>query len=603
MPYQTPITIKESVQRIQRRELVLPAIQREFVWGAGQIEQLFDSLLRGYPISTFLFWQVRPDVVSRFQWYEFLSRYHARSHKHNTLVPPLAAGQGFAAVLDGQQRLTSLYLGLCGSYATKLKNRLWKDDSAFPEKKLYVNLLEPASNKTEKLFDFRFLTAAEASAPVSSTSPARHWFRVGEVLSMDTITGLFDYINQHSLFDSQYSVAQRAFAQQTLTRLWQAVHSDGVISYYEEQGEELDKVLQIFIRINSGGTKLSYSDLLLSIATAEWQGGSARELIHGFVDELNNTGNRFRFDKDFVLKACLVLADITDVKFRVDNFSRTNMDIIQQKWAAIQDALRAAVKLVSSFGYDSQTLTATNALIPISYFLLANDFTSSIFSAARENDRKAAREWLGRVLLKRVFGGQPDGLYGRMRRLINDNSGRFPLAEIATYYRGRRKSIDFTSEELDNLLEMQYGKNSTLSLLNLLYANKLNQTFQYHIDHMHPKSRVRKEDLNDAGITDAAQIKLIQRQVNGIPNLQLLEGGANINKSNIPLAEWLAQKGTLRSSYELQHFMPPPEQPTLPEPAELSNFPAYYKARRELMRQELATILGVDLAVAATDGK
>jgi hypothetical protein len=65
---------------------------------------------------------------------------------------------------------------------------------------------------------------------------------------------------------------------------------------------DADKVLDIFVRVNSGGTTLSYSDLLLSMATNQWQHLDAREEVRGLVQELNNGGCReFSFSKDVVV--------------------------------------------------------------------------------------------------------------------------------------------------------------------------------------------------------------------------------------------------------------------------------------------------------------
>ena len=115
---------------------------------------------------------------------------------------------------------------------------------------------------------------------------------------------------------SKISETQSEFAINTLNEFFNVVHQKGTISYYLEKSPELDKVLQIFIRINSGGTVLSYSDLLLSIATAQWTERDAREVIHEFVDDINAIGDGFDFSKDNVLKSCLVLADL-DVRFKV----------------------------------------------------------------------------------------------------------------------------------------------------------------------------------------------------------------------------------------------------------------------------------------------
>ncbi len=59
MAFQTPITIKDALDGIQRQAYVLPAIQREFTWRPNQIAGLFDSLMQGYPIgSRSLYWRV-----------------------------------------------------------------------------------------------------------------------------------------------------------------------------------------------------------------------------------------------------------------------------------------------------------------------------------------------------------------------------------------------------------------------------------------------------------------------------------------------------------------------------------------------------------------
>ena len=111
MAYETPITIKKALDNIRKKKYVLPSIQREFVWKPEQIEKLFDSLLRDYPISTFLFWKVEKNKIKDFQFYEFLKNYHEKTGRHNTKAD-LADDEDVIAILDGQQRMTSLYIAL-----------------------------------------------------------------------------------------------------------------------------------------------------------------------------------------------------------------------------------------------------------------------------------------------------------------------------------------------------------------------------------------------------------------------------------------------------------------------------------------------------------
>ena len=117
------LTVRDALQRIEGRQLRMPAIQREFVWRQQQIADLFDSLVRGFPIGSFLLWAVEPETVRSFQFYGFIRDFHRRDQVHASKDDPMP-GQGLTAVLDGQQRLTALHIGLRSSFAEKLP-RLW----------------------------------------------------------------------------------------------------------------------------------------------------------------------------------------------------------------------------------------------------------------------------------------------------------------------------------------------------------------------------------------------------------------------------------------------------------------------------------------------
>src|SRR4249919_3248920 len=107
-------TIATALNRIQQTQYVLPAIQREFVWKPEQIERLFDSLMQGYPFGTFLFWKVEPERSGQFKFYSFVQNYHERDAAHCPELGTLP-NRELTAVLDGQQRLTALNIGLRGS--------------------------------------------------------------------------------------------------------------------------------------------------------------------------------------------------------------------------------------------------------------------------------------------------------------------------------------------------------------------------------------------------------------------------------------------------------------------------------------------------------
>eukprot|EP01035_Chromulina_nebulosa_P050300 gene50300-68375_t len=73
MPY-TATTVASTIDKINR-SYFLPAIQRPFVWNAEQVLSLFDSLMKGYPISSFLFWDVAPENKPNWQIYKFAENF------------------------------------------------------------------------------------------------------------------------------------------------------------------------------------------------------------------------------------------------------------------------------------------------------------------------------------------------------------------------------------------------------------------------------------------------------------------------------------------------------------------------------------------------
>lgn len=154
MSYETALKISDVVKNIHRKRYLLPAIQREFVWNTFQIERLFDSIMRSYPISSFLFWQVDKENVKNYEFYEFIRNFHERDRRHNSKAD-VNGEEEITAILDGQQRLTSIYIALKGSFAEKLPRKRWDNDLAYPQKRLYLNLVRK-SEEPEFEYDFAY---------------------------------------------------------------------------------------------------------------------------------------------------------------------------------------------------------------------------------------------------------------------------------------------------------------------------------------------------------------------------------------------------------------------------------------------------------------
>ena len=363
-------TIATAIGRMNR-QYFLPAIQREFVWKPEQIIQLFDSILRGYPISSFLFWELRPENRDKWQVYKFLeTAQHGGTHNQLANTDGVTT---LSLVLDGQQRLTSLMIGLRGTYVTKKKYKRWDNPDAWSAQRLHLDLLaephsEESGNDAGLYYKFQFME--EEPAPDNN----HYWFRVGRVLDFDERQKFETFLDQQDDALSERGIPRtdRKLFERNLKRLYEAVHSDEVIAYYTETDQDYDRVLDIFVRANEGGTKLTKSDLLLSMVTSSWDGVNAREEIFNFVDRINTQLTRRNdFDKDFIMKSCLVLADLP-IAYKVQNFNSANLSTIRQHWPAIRKAVERGVDLANSFGIDRDNLTSVNALIPIIYYLSKN---------------------------------------------------------------------------------------------------------------------------------------------------------------------------------------------------------------------------------------
>lgn len=318
------ITIKEALNEISGNRFLLPAFQRDYVWKPKQVANLFDSIMRGYPINSMLFWQVRGEVrgtEARNDWrfYQFLGRvreYYRMRNDEALVAPP----SDFCAVLDGQQRLTSLFLGLFGIYETHIYNALWKDEEKYFKKcKLYLNLSSKAAqDEDEAEYDFRWLNEKETNGAVifekaGDGEKAEKWLRCGAIFEKTVMA----IVREFGLDDGE---------EELLSLFRQKIFDEKLINYYLEAESNKEKAVQIFVRTNSGGTSLGYSDILFSVAIANWKKLDARREINGLVRKINEGG--FNISKDLVLKGFLFLYH-HDIRYRVGSFGADSFHLLR----------------------------------------------------------------------------------------------------------------------------------------------------------------------------------------------------------------------------------------------------------------------------------
>jgi len=581
MSFQTPITIKEAVENIENNKFLLPAIQREFVWSHSKIEWLFDSIMRNYPISSFLFWQVEGETKKGYRFYKFINEYREYYKTHNEEISTDGIND-FQAILDGQQRLTSIYIGLKGSYAYKTYRRKWEDTEwSIPTRHLYLNISKELKDEEDgRIYEFKFLKKDNTKTNVIYENNQK-WFKVGAILNYE----------DEEKFDNFVEELDNKFARKALRQLRRTVLEKEIINYFLEKEQDLDKALNIFIRINSGGEPLNFSDLIMSIAVANWRKTDAREAIHTLVDNIRDKG--FTISKDFVLKTFLYLYS-KDIKFKVKNFSNENAKDFEDKWEDIRNSILEVFNLVKSFGFTDYTLTSKNALIPVIYYLfhkkIYKDFSNKI---ENKNDREIIKKWLHVMLIKRVFGASADTILSQIRNAftndfesikINDEIFEFPVSLINSKI---KKDISVSDEFIKELLCTQKDDKYAFSILSLLYPTLDYKNNSFHKDHLHPISIFTKDFIENLEIDTEKKEEYYQPCVyNGIYNLQMLDANENMSKNDSDLKEWIEKETNAknRKIFLESHLIPDID-------LSIENFCDFIDKREQILLDKLKSIL------------
>ena len=576
--FKTPITIYQAIKSIEDKEYLLPAFQREFVWSTEQIEKLFDSLMQGYPISSMLFWNVKGSTITDFNFYQFLDSYVEKYKTHNVLKKSIS--KDFNAILDGQQRLSSLYIGLCGSYAYHEYRKSWDNNpNSFPERKLYLCITK--TNKDEDA-DKKYLFYFEKTSTTNNNDLYKDldnelWFRVGKIIDLHLSKSydLDDFCEDNNISKSSKKMLR------TLDRV---IFTDFNINYYEEDEQNPDKAVNIFTRINSGGTYLSFSDIMFSLMVANWT-TDARTEITELVDRINNKG--FSINNDYILKAFLYLHHKM-IKSSINSFSKSFCKLLEDDWLSIRDSIDSLFELLYYFGLNSYTLTSNNATLPILYYIYHRKVYKNFANAKPfEKDRKAIKKWLLSALLRQGFGSHSDAALTSSRKAFTDDIGKeyikstitdFPAIDISEKIKRHLTTID--DDFIDVLLDTQKDNKYCFSILALLYPNLDYKNNNFHKDHLHPD-----DCYND--LSEELQEKYPYSKYNSIVNLQMLDANENESKGKIPLYKWVEKelkKTNNRKQFFDAHLIPDID-------LRQNNFDEFYLKRKELLSRKLYKLL------------
>jgi len=568
----TSISINELITEINSNKYYLPAIQRKFVWGEKKICDLFDSIMRGYPIGTFLFWELSAQKAKNYTFYEFLKNYHQRDSKN--LVVNYRFSHDIKGVLDGQQRISSMYIALQGIYQTKRKYARKTTDNAYEERMLYLNLLSSKSD-----FEFKFLTKEDAA----KYEKKRCYFLVRDALEQEDLSEankLVDEVIKASSTDINWTAKEEELAIEKVTSLIEKLNDNQQISYFSIVDKDLDEILDIFVRVNSGGLILSKSDLLFSTLVAHWEDG--RKSIEKLVEEMNGRDDKFQFNTDFLMRTCLFLID-APINFKIQSFDAKNIDKIKTNWSSISSALLTTVDLLKDFGFDHTRMSSNYAATPIAYYIYkGGKLTKPI--------KLDIRKFTVNSLLKQVYSGQADNtlraIRNGLREKVSDSNGGYRLISKEFSYSSIKdirlpagKRIAITQEDVEGFLQMKKSSHTFLVLSTLYPHFKLDQ-IEFHQDHMHPQSKFTQAKLSKLGLSEEQIEDWISKR-DELPNLQLLKGTENKAKQAKFLKTWIENHEPNEAIYRKENYVPAKQS------LDFEDFEAFFEKRKTLLEKRL----------------
>lgn len=570
------LSIRQLIKDINSNKYYLPAIQRKFVWGEEDICRLFNSIMRDYPIGTFLFWELTAKKADEYTFYEFLKNYHERDSK-NRLVKHNFPSE-IRGVLDGQQRISSMYIALQGVYCTKKKYAQIANNDAYPEREMYVNLLNDD-------YEFKFLTDDNAQ-----NSKNGYFYLVRNILNeledhdVDS-DNIVDDLIEKDPSRSDLLIENRKQAKRIINRLLNKFNDNQLVSYFQIINKDLDDILDIFVRVNSGGTILSKSDLLFSTLVAHWEDG--RDQIEKLISDMNGEDSLFNFNTDFLMRTCLFLVD-APMNFKVQTFNPTNINKIKDNWDQIRKALVDAAAMLREFGFNKKRLSSNYAATPLAYYLYKGGKVDS-------TTKQELRKLIVHSLLKQVYSGQADTALSGLRdgfRIKSDNGDayilkntRFDFSEYKHTRMSGGKKLTIDTTDIENFLEYKKGA-FTFLLLSTLYPDLKLDQISFHQDHMHPYSKFKPYILKELGV-DGETIKQWEDMRDQVPNLQLLEGRENTVKQATDLSKWVNDKADDATYYRKRNYI-------LDEQSlELEDFEDFFSNRKQLLRKKLYELFDV----------
>ncbi len=591
MAQYTPRTISALISDVEKGKIILPAMQRNFVWEEEKICKLFDSLIHDYPIGTFLFWQIDSDTFGKYTFKKFVRDYNEEDRGFNRGEDADAQLSEYFAVLDGQQRITSLYLGLRGYWRTHKKYTDWSKPASYYLRYLCINVIQKR-DLDDEAYEFCFINESDIE---KDNGDGKFWIKVGDIFDEKQIKPdeKMDTVSEN--FPTIFDTTRNNKARQMLRKLNTALAIATNIHYYAAENMTLSEVGEIFVRVNNGGQKLSYSDLMLSVATGDLNGIDVHDAIEEKIQYINSKADEekgFKVDTELILTAGLMFTNAESLSLKSpQNYQSDRMKLIfEDQWDNISEALAVAVEYIEYLGFIGKKLTSKNLILPIAYYFYANSLSITKEKGASARaccDFIFIRQWLLRSMINSVFSDNIGSTLLRIRGHISSNNKYFPLDVLMKEEVKKGKGLDVTKEQIEeDILEYKKGDSRVIPILMEIAGDTTART--YDADHIWPQSSLNTNKAIRKNYTTASddEIKQFKYYCDRLPNIEILDPGVNKSKNDTLYEEWIKKQKPSEAYYSTC---------CIPKGIsyEYKNFLSFVDARKQLLIDALITAFPV----------
>lgn len=553
------MTIYDALLKIKNKEIVMPAFQRQFVWNLTAIEKLWDSILLDYPISHFLFWELNEENITQdTEFCMFLEDVTFKNSKEpitkNYVLTKINLNQTHIAILDGQQRLTSLYLSLFGDVKINMKYAR-KDSGPYNLSELVLELnrnkiIDDDNEFNTKKYGINFTIKV---GRLSSTQ-----IKVKDILNTE-------FINKQTRIEKIKEKVRdvppdsKQYAIDLLSKLCSKIYDEKLIVYTDITNMNQDNALEMFIRFNNGGKALKKSDITMSILETYWPEAKI-EFGKLLVDEFEEFGT------DFLIRSALMIyGDVVK-----STITRPVVDELRNNWGLFKSSLSNLNNVLKELKIDIKRFsTCWNVLLPILY--------SIYYNPNYHDDILDMKSFLIRAIIFIYFRSGTTGKLQEMKKFINEFEKEFKIEML-----DQIPDLRVTDARIDDVLNFDKGSRVAEEVLYYLSLDWRNDSYNYEQDHLHPEIAF---NYSCPFRVDASTWATWRSMRNRLPNLQLLEGVFNESKSNKRLIDYYSSM----TSEEKEKFR---KRALIPDTSlDIENFGTFFELRKKLMANEIKKLI------------